>query len=303
MVQPLLSHGFDVVGMVEVENGLAGMSRPGRWLKWLYWRLVKRRSMPYLFCLAKQNGIAYFDLYRQGMDRLAEWMQKLQPDVLVCHHAPLLPVGIFTLPTYGAINIHPSLLPKYRGPHPYFWLYYNMDMTAGVTLHFLDENIDTGDIIAQSAFSVTPGQKAADVREILLHEHAIPLLLKSLAKLEQNGTLETVRQPVNSPTRYARRMNNEEYLQTVGFDNRPLDHVWHVLHATLQWQDCLLPKNSIARCYQWDIAGRQALPTTPPYGVLKKDKQGYFINHWQGRINLSRKLSGKKLIKALLQII
>ncbi|HEX9923411.1 MAG TPA: formyltransferase family protein [Anaerolineae bacterium] len=74
-----------------------------------------------------------------------------EPDVIiVACFSLLLPSAVLSLPRYGCLNLHPSLLPAYRGPTPFFWLARQEERQGGVTLHYLDEGLDTGDIVAQS---------------------------------------------------------------------------------------------------------------------------------------------------------
>ncbi|MDH3376333.1 MAG: formyltransferase family protein [Gammaproteobacteria bacterium] len=68
-----------------------------------------------------------------------------------------LPAEITRLPTYGCFNIHPSLLPRYRGPSPLFWQFYNGERDGGVTVHRVTENIDAGPIIAQQRMGLHAG--------------------------------------------------------------------------------------------------------------------------------------------------
>lgn len=74
-----------------------------------------------------------------------------EPDIIiVACFSLLLPSAVLDLPRYGCLNLHPSLLPAYRGPTPLFWLARQGEQQGGVTLHYLDEGLDTGDIVAQS---------------------------------------------------------------------------------------------------------------------------------------------------------
>jgi methionyl-tRNA formyltransferase len=73
-----------------------------------------------------------------------------RPDLLVIYGFNwTLPRAVFEIPRFGAINIHPSLLPAYRGPAPVLWAIRNGDPDIGVTVHRIDEGIDTGPILAQ----------------------------------------------------------------------------------------------------------------------------------------------------------
>ncbi|RME45643.1 MAG: hypothetical protein D6791_10220 [Chloroflexi bacterium] len=76
----------------------------------------------------------------------------LNPDLIVLFSFNLIiPEEIIKLPRFGCINVHPSLLPKYRGAHPHFWVLVKGETSTGVTVHYVDAGVDTGDIIIQDA--------------------------------------------------------------------------------------------------------------------------------------------------------
>lgn len=70
----------------------------------------------------------------------------------------IIPMDIVGQFTFGGINIHPSLLPRYPGANPWFQMYYNMDLDAGITVHKITEKPDGGNIIAQQSFRIELGQ-------------------------------------------------------------------------------------------------------------------------------------------------
>lgn len=73
-----------------------------------------------------------------------------EPDLLLCAGFPwLIPVEALAVPKMGAINVHGSLLPKYRGPNPWGWPFRNGDTEIGCTYHWMDGGFDTGNILAQ----------------------------------------------------------------------------------------------------------------------------------------------------------
>ena len=69
--------------------------------------------------------------------------------IVVCHFQKILKKELIALPSLGCINLHPSLLPKYRGMAPQHWPIINGEIETGITVHFIDEGVDTGDIILQ----------------------------------------------------------------------------------------------------------------------------------------------------------
>jgi folate-dependent phosphoribosylglycinamide formyltransferase PurN len=98
------------------------------------------------------------------------------------------------VPRLGCVNVHLSLLPRYRGPRPFYWVLANRETTTGVTLHYVDEGIDSGDIILQRELPILPddteftlSDRSAPVMAALLHE-AIPLLLAGKAPRIRQGS-------------------------------------------------------------------------------------------------------------------
>lgn len=84
---------------------------------------------------------------------LESWVKSLSPDLIVVYSmSQLLKENIYSIPRFGTINLHPSYLPEYRGPNPIFWMYYNMEKQGGVTVHYIDQGEDTGNIILQKRY-------------------------------------------------------------------------------------------------------------------------------------------------------
>ena len=107
---------------------------------------------------------------------LAAW----QPDVIcVSCFSQIIPPAILSLPKLGAINLHPSLLPAYRGPWPLFWQFYHSEPRTGVTLHFLNERLDAGDILLQAEVPFADGI-TGDEAEQLCAQAGGQLLVKGL---------------------------------------------------------------------------------------------------------------------------
>jgi methionyl-tRNA formyltransferase len=119
----------------------------------------------------------------------------VQPDLIVVACFPhIFPKTLLQLPRYGCLNLHPSLLPAYRGPIPLFWMARQGERQAGVTLHFLDEELDSGDIVAQRAFDWPEGISGADLERRCAGEGA-KLLLAAVEQLASGGKLWRRPQP------------------------------------------------------------------------------------------------------------
>jgi len=83
--------------------------------------------------------------------------------ICVASFPRVIPRTILARASRGGLNVHASLLPKHRGPDPLFWTYFDFDESAGVTLHWIDEGIDSGDVVAQRAWPLERGTRAIDL--------------------------------------------------------------------------------------------------------------------------------------------
>ncbi len=138
----------------------------------------------------------------------------LQPDVIVVACFPrIFPPTLLQLSRYGCLNLHPSLLPAYRGPLPLFWMARQGERQIGVTLHFLDEGLDTGDIVAQTTFDWPDGISLADLEQRCANEGA-QLLLVAMQQLIQGGQLPCHPQPARGSSYFSWPSVEDFYIPT-----------------------------------------------------------------------------------------
>lgn len=111
-------------------------------------------------------------------------LQDLQPDLIaVAAYGKILPPAILELPRYGCVNVHASLLPKYRGAAPIQWCVLNGEPKTGVTMMHMAEGLDTGDIISQAETPIDPDETAGELQDRLAVIGA-KLLVDTLPALE-----------------------------------------------------------------------------------------------------------------------
>jgi methionyl-tRNA formyltransferase len=121
-------------------------------------------------------------------------LEAIAPDVIVVvAYGRIIPPWMLALPRYGCINLHGSLLPKYRGAAPIQWAVAMGDAFTGNTTMLLEEGLDTGPILLQETVEIEPQHTAIDLFEILAREGA-PLVVKTLEGLA-NSTVKP--QPQN----------------------------------------------------------------------------------------------------------
>ncbi|MBI3815564.1 MAG: methionyl-tRNA formyltransferase [Nitrospinae bacterium] len=147
--------------------------------------------------------------------REPEFIKKLKekeynPDcIVVVAFGQILPKEILNLPRYGCINLHASLLPKYRGAAPINWAIINGEKKTGVTSMFMDEGMDTGDILIQREVEIGENDNAGPLHD-RLSKIGSDVILETLDGLEK-GTIKRIKQDASSAT-YAPKIKKEDCL-------------------------------------------------------------------------------------------
>jgi methionyl-tRNA formyltransferase len=121
-------------------------------------------------------------------------LESISPEaIVVVAYGRIIPPWMLALPRFGCINLHGSLLPKYRGAAPIQWAVANGDAVTGNTTMLLEEGLDTGPILLQQTLEIGPDQTSVDLFELLARSGA-PLVVETLAGLA-DGTIQP--QPQN----------------------------------------------------------------------------------------------------------
>lgn len=116
----------------------------------------------------------------------AEQLKALEADLFVVVAFRILPKHILEIPGKGSVNLHASLLPKYRGAAPIHWAVMNGEEKTGCTVFFLDEKVDTGSIIRQEETAIGPNETTGDVYNRLKHLGS-KVLLESVNEIEDGS--------------------------------------------------------------------------------------------------------------------
>ena len=101
------------------------------------------------------RGLNFIEFNELDEPQLIQKIKELEVDAaVVCSYNYKVPKALMEVVKDGFINVHPSMLPKYRGGNPYSRVIMNGETETGVTIHFMDDSFDTGDIIAQKAYHI-----------------------------------------------------------------------------------------------------------------------------------------------------
>jgi len=114
-------------------------------------------------------------------------IQAERPDIILSiHYDQIIKKDVLKIPSFGILNVHMSMLPKYRGVKPIFWVLKNNEPKTGITIHMMDEGIDTGDIIAQTEVDISPND-TVDSLTLKVSEIGSKMLLSTIDKIESNS--------------------------------------------------------------------------------------------------------------------
>ncbi|WP_446899460.1 methionyl-tRNA formyltransferase [Clostridium sp. LBM24168] len=158
----------------------------------------------------KQIGLSYgIKVYqpkklKDDIDVLSK-LKRINPDfIVVVAYGQILTKQVLDIPKYGCVNLHASLLPKYRGAAPINWCIINGENETGNTTMFMDEGLDTGDILMSSRVEITKNMTAGELHDILMEDGA-ELVVKTLEGIK-NGTVNRKKQG-ETTTEYAAMLN------------------------------------------------------------------------------------------------
>ena len=154
--------------------------------------------------IAKREGIKVYQPLKVRDEEFVKTLRAYNPDVMVVvAFGQIIPLSILKMPKYGCVNIHGSLLPKYRGAAPIQWAVLDGEKETGITTILMDEGIDTGDILLKKTIKIDTDETSGSLFDKLMALGA-ETILETLDELE-NGSLTPTKQG-ESPTAYAKML-------------------------------------------------------------------------------------------------
>lgn len=282
----------ELVGIAEPQVPYSSPSYPRRFVHSVINAVQRSRAfrlisppLSYLTKYADRYSVPYLHVAKKHHTTLYDFITDISPDLVCITGMPwLLPQRVLDIPRLGVINVHPSLLPNYRGPNPWFWQWHTMEKEGGVTIHFVDAGEDTGDILSQATYPIALGMtyhKAVNVSTIC----AASLLVKTLADISAGNHIRIPQRHLSCPVR-ARRIRRGEAL--VDWQRWPLEKTWHILRGCPNWFD-LLPTACLRwSLFHWTVGDCVREATSHSPGALAHDREGPYIVHPEGKIRIVR---------------
>ena len=243
---------------------------------------------------ALAHGIPVFQPRRVRDPECVEELGKYRADVMVViAFGQILPKEILEMTPYGCINVHASLLPKYRGAAPIQWAVIDGEPVSGVTTMQMDEGLDTGDMLLKTEVALDEKETGGSLFDKLSQVGA-KLLVETLEQVK-NGQAVYERQPEQSPTAYAsmidKKMGNIDWTM-------PAVKIERLIRGLSPWPSAytFLEGKTLKI---WAARVVQEETTARPGEIFHTDKRGIYVAAGEGVLCLDEvQLEGKRRMAA-----
>ncbi len=190
-LKTLVDNNYNIVGIITAPDKPAGRGR----------KLNESAVKQY----AKSENLQIMQPTNLKDEHFIASLEALQANLQIVVAFRMLPKVVWHMPKYGTFNLHASLLPNYRGAAPINWAIINGETKTGVSTFFIDDKIDTGDMILQEEVTIEPTESAGDLHDKLM-QIGSALVLKTVKQIEYKE-VSTTPQPNNIDIRTANKLN------------------------------------------------------------------------------------------------
>jgi len=190
-LKTLLDNEYNIVGVITAPDKPAGRGR----------KLNKSAVKEY----AESKGLNILQPTNLKNEAFLDDLRALKANLQIIVAFRMLPKVVWQMPKYGTFNLHASLLPNYRGAAPINWAIINGETKTGVSTFFIDEKIDTGEMILQEELNIEPTENAGSLHDKLMTIGSA--LVISTVKLIEINKVETTPQPEDAISKTAYKLN------------------------------------------------------------------------------------------------
>ncbi|MHB2152951.1 methionyl-tRNA formyltransferase [Calditrichota bacterium GD2] len=230
--------------------------------------------------LAVDLGLPVLQPVKLRDPQFVEQLKQLNADAFVVVAFKILPPEVFNIPPKGTVNLHASLLPRYRGAAPINWAIINGETETGVTTILINERIDQGNMLLQKSVPIAPDMTAGELHD-LLAEIGADVLVETLNRLEAND-IAPVKQDEGQATRapkITREICHLNFNQTAQKVHNWIRGLSPYPAAYCYWQGKLL------KIFRSRPVSR-LLDDVPPGTVVKVFKNGFTVKCASGAVDI-----------------
>ena len=192
-LKTILDHNYNVVGVITAPDRPAGRGRK------LNESAVKT--------FAKEKGLHILQPTNLKNEDFLDELKALNANLQIIVAFRMLPKIVWDMPKHGTFNLHASLLPNYRGAAPINWAIINGETKTGVSTFFIDEKIDTGEMILQKEIEIDPTENAGSLHDKLMYIGS-DLVIDTI-KLIETGNVNTTPQPEDAISKTAYKLDRD----------------------------------------------------------------------------------------------
>lgn len=243
---------------------------------------------------ALKHGIPVFQPKRVREPECVEELKQYNADIIVViAFGQILPKEILEMTPYGCVNVHASLLPKYRGAAPIQWAVIDGEEVSGVTTMQMDEGLDTGDMLLKTEVVLDEKETGGSLHD-KLSEAGAKLCVRTLKALEEK-TLKPEAQG-DSPTEYARMLDKS--LGNIDWNQSAIE-IERLIRGLTPWPSAYTDwDGKIMKIWEARVIAGQE-PQEIPGTVVGVDKDGFCVQTGQGLLKvLALQIPGKKRMEA-----
>jgi methionyl-tRNA formyltransferase len=192
-LKKLVDKGYNIVGVITAPDKPAGRGQK------LHVSAVKQ--------YARSQNLNLLQPTNLKSEEFLKDLSSLNANLQIVVAFRMLPKAVWQMPEYGTFNLHASLLPNYRGAAPINWAIINGETKTGVSTFFIDEKIDTGEMILQKEINIEPDENAGSLHDKLMAAGS-DLVIKTV-KLIASSSVTTKPQPENVNLKTAYKLNKD----------------------------------------------------------------------------------------------
>lgn len=252
----------------------------------------KKMTPPPVKVKAQELGIDVFQPQKINNEVSIAKLKEISPDVIVVvAYGQILKEEILTLPKYGCINVHASLLPKYRGAAPINWVIIKGEKMTGITTMHMEKGLDTGDMLLKKETPIGENETAGELHDRLM-EIGANLLVETLTGLEQDSIIKIPQD--HRLSSYAPIMDKN--LGRIDW-NKSATEIKNLVRGTEPWPSAFTKyKNDKIKIFNVEVLKK--FEEGQPGQVVKVSNEGIFVNSFDDCLLVKEiQFPGKKRMK------
>lgn len=283
ILDALVKHNYNIVGVITAPDKPAGRGRK------LNQSAVKKYALEHNLNILQPTNLK--------SDVFLDELKALKANLQIIVAFRMLPKVVWQMPELGTFNLHASLLPQYRGAAPINWAIINGETQTGVSTFFIDEKIDTGEMIFQETIDIESDENAGSLHDRLMHTGS-DLVIKTVKAIEA-GEVTTIPQQDFEGIKTAYKLNRDNC--KIDF-TKDIDTIYNLIRGLDPYPAAYCELVNGEDCIETKIHKTEKLIEAHDYenGQLIFTKKELKVAVTGGYINiLELKLSGKRKMKAV----